>query len=173
MLPQRVILGVGLAVLLIISAASISLDIKARSDAAYVAHQLEVINEIADVRLLVRRAESAARGFALNGAANFDKEFIEVRDRIAPAIARLKEELRHRPEQLKRLASTEDAVWQRLGVSAEMMERKKVGDVDGINTMFASAAGRALMRQLNDNLDSIVADEQRLLAIRTTNSQRT
>src|SRR5262249_54150509 len=37
----------------------------------------------------------------------------------------------------------------------------------------ASPAGRALIRQLNDNLDSIVADEQRLLAIRTANSQRT
>jgi len=34
MLPPRVIFGVGLAVLLIISAASISLDLKARSNAA-------------------------------------------------------------------------------------------------------------------------------------------
>jgi PAS domain S-box-containing protein len=173
MLPQRVILGVGLAVLLIISAASISLDIKARSDAAYVAHQFEVLNEIGDVRLLVSRAESAARGFALNGAANFDKEFAEISDRIAPAIARLKEQLRDRPEQLKRLASVENDVRQRLGICAEIMERKKVGDIDGLNTMFASPAGRTLIRQLNDNLDSIVADEQRLLAIRTANSQRT
>src|ERR1700755_2147213 len=93
MLPQRVILGIGLAVLLIISAASISLDIKARSDAAWVTQTLEVINKIADLRLLVRRAESSARGFALNGAANFLNDFDDLRRRIDPALEELKTRL--------------------------------------------------------------------------------
>src|ERR1700744_3992084 len=75
MLPQRVILGIGLAVLLIISAASISLDIKARSDAVWVTHTLEVLNKISNLQLLVRRGESASRGYALSGAAGFKEEF--------------------------------------------------------------------------------------------------
>ena len=73
MLPQRMIFGIGLVVLLIISAASISLDIKARADAIWVAQTFEVLNRISDVRLLVRRTESSARGFALNGATEFHR----------------------------------------------------------------------------------------------------
>jgi PAS domain S-box-containing protein len=173
MLPQRVIFGIGLAVLLIISAASISLDIKARSDAASVAHALEVINKITDVRLLVRRAESAARGYALIGAANFDTEFQEARDRIGPAFAELRQELRDNPDQLKQLERAEDATKGRIDVSAEMVERKRVGDIDAIKTSFASAEGRRRMRELNENLDHMVSEEERLLGIRTANSQRT
>jgi signal transduction histidine kinase/CHASE3 domain sensor protein len=173
MLPQRVILGTGLAVLLIISAASISLDLKARADAAWVAHTLQVINRIAEVRLLVRRAESAARGFALNAATDFLSEFDQARDRIGPAFAKLKQETRDNPGELKLAESAEDAVKQRLAISAELIERKKAGDSDGINSMFASAGGRALMRELNDELDRLVAGEEGQLATRTTASQRT
>jgi PAS domain S-box-containing protein len=173
MLPQRVILGIGLAVLLIISAASISLDIKARSDAAWVAHTFEVMNRIAEARLLVRRAESAGRGFALNDAANFESEFQETRDRIGPAFAALKEKVRDDPVQLKRLGEAEKIAEQRLAISRDLIEKKKIGDTDGINTLFASSAGRALMRQLNDHFDRMIAEEEHLLDLRTAASQRT
>ena len=173
MLPQRVILGVGLAVLLIISAASISLDIKARSDAAWVTHTLEVINRIADARLLLQRAESASRGFALNGGNNFLDDFLQVRDRIAPAFAKLKEKTRDNPVELKLAESSEEVAKQRLAIGAELIERKKAGDTNGIDAMFARAEGRGLMRQLNDNLDRMVMSEEKLLAARTATSQRT
>src|SRR5438270_466117 len=59
---QRIILGISLASLLIISAASIGLDVKSRSDVASVEHTLGVQKKISDLRLLIRRAESAPRG---------------------------------------------------------------------------------------------------------------
>jgi PAS domain S-box-containing protein len=173
MLPQRVIFGIGLAVLLIISAASISLDLKARADAAWVTQTFEVLNKISDVRLLVRRAESSARGFALNGAASFTTEFQEARDRIGPAIAELKRKIGDNPEQLKLLDRTETIAARRLDVSAELIGRKQAGDTAGISAMFANAEGRALMQQLTDNFDWMIAEEERLLAIRTAASQRT
>ena len=63
MIPsQRVILGAGLAILLIITAASISLDVKSRSDAARVNHTVEVLKKISDVHLLGSpRRERATR----------------------------------------------------------------------------------------------------------------
>ena len=51
---QRLILGTGLAILLVISAASIGLDVKSRSDAASVDHTLGVLKKFADMRLLLR-----------------------------------------------------------------------------------------------------------------------
>ena len=173
MLPQRMIFGIGLVVLLIISAASISLDLKARADAVWVAQTFEVLNRISDVRLLVRRTESSARGFALNGATNFTTEFREAREAIGPAIAELKRKLGDNPGQLKLIEGTEPMIARRLDVSAELIERKQAGDTDGINTMFANAEGSALMRQLTDNFDRMIAEEERLLGIRTAASQRT
>jgi PAS domain S-box-containing protein len=173
MLPHRVILAIGLAVLLIISAASISLDIKSRSDASWVDHTLEVMNNISEVRLLVRRAESAARGFGLIGAPDLIDEFQQVRDRLTPAFAELKEKLRDNPGQLKLLESTEPIVKRRLEVSANLIDRKQARDNDGINTMIGSAEGRTLMRQLTENLDRMAAEEETLLASRTARSRRT
>ena len=64
MIPtQRVILGAGLAILLIITAASIGLDVKSRFDAAWVNHTIETQKKISDLRVLMRHAESAARGY--------------------------------------------------------------------------------------------------------------
>jgi PAS domain S-box-containing protein len=173
MLPQRVILGIGLAVLLIISAASISLDIKARSDATWIAHTFEVMSKISEARLLVRRAESSARGFALSGAAHFTNEFEEAQGRIGPAFVELKERLRDNPEQVDRLRNAEEIDRQRLAISSELIEKKKIGDTDGINAIFTSAAGPALMRQLNDQFDGMIAAEEHLLGLRTARSQQT
>jgi len=65
---QRVTIGIGLAILLVISAASIGLDLKSQTDAAAVNQTLGVLKQIPDLELLLRRTESAARGFALNKA---------------------------------------------------------------------------------------------------------
>src|SRR5258707_14488899 len=74
---QRTILGTGLAILLLIGAASIGLDLKSRSDTASVDHALEVLKRLSDMRPLLRSAESAARGFAVSGDADFVREHSE------------------------------------------------------------------------------------------------
>ena len=66
-MTQRPALGIGLAILLVISATSIAGDIKTRHDAGSVDRTLDVLSRLADLRLLVYRAESAARGYALTG----------------------------------------------------------------------------------------------------------
>ena len=85
MQSQRFILGTSLAILLVISAASIGLDLKSRSDKASVDHTVGVLTQIADRRLLIRRAESAARGFALTGDTNFATERGKSSAMVAPA----------------------------------------------------------------------------------------
>ena len=86
---QRLILAIGVVLLLGISAASIGLDVKSRSDAALVDHTLGVLKKLSDLELLVRRVESASRGFALTVDGNLLKEYRDVQDRIAPAYAEL------------------------------------------------------------------------------------
>ena len=49
------------------------------------------------MRLLISRAESAARGYVLTNDPTFVKEFSETRDRIGPALADLIETTRDNP----------------------------------------------------------------------------
>ncbi|MGO8909529.1 MAG: CHASE3 domain-containing protein [Bradyrhizobium sp.] len=173
MRSQRFILGIGLAVLLVISAASISLDAKSRSDAAWVDHTLGVEKKLSDTLLLIRRAESAARGFVLTNDPHFVKEFGESRDRIAPAFADLKEASKDNPTQTRLLEDSEPPIARRLTVSSEIIRLHTAGDEAGMAALRARAQGRVAMATLSTNFDKLAAEEERLLAVRRADSQRT
>jgi signal transduction histidine kinase/CHASE3 domain sensor protein/CheY-like chemotaxis protein len=162
MSSQRIILGTGLAILLIISAASIGLDVKSRSDAARVNHTLGLLKKISDMRLLVRHAESAARGFALTNDPNLVNEYRASHDQIAPAFAELKEAMRDKSAQTQ-LESTEALVARRLAVSSELLRLQAAGDSAGIAALLARAEGRAAMETLGTSFDRLSAEEERLL----------
>ena len=94
---QRIILGIGLAILLVIGAASIGLDLMSRSDSASVDRALGILSKISDMRPLLRRAESAARAFALTGDQQFAREYRDASDTILPALAALIEAVNDNP----------------------------------------------------------------------------
>jgi PAS domain S-box-containing protein len=170
---QRFILATGFAVLLIISAASIGLDVKSRSDAAWVDHTRAVLTKISDLRLLVGSAESAARGFALTNDPNFVTEYRNSFDRVAPAFTELKQATRDNHDQTGLLESSEALVGRRLAVTSEMLRLQAAGDRAGIAALTARAEGRAVMETVGANFDRLVAEEERLLRIRTADSRRT
>jgi CHASE3 domain sensor protein len=103
---QRFILGTSLAILLVISAASIGLDLKSQSDKASVDRTVGVMQKIADARLLVRRAESVSRGFGLTRDPNFTKEFEETTDAIGPAFDGLIAAAKDNPGQIRLFEET-------------------------------------------------------------------
>ncbi|MDN5001932.1 CHASE3 domain-containing protein [Bradyrhizobium sp. GCM10027634] len=174
MIPsQRVILGAGLAILLIITAASIGLDVKSRSDTTWVNHTVEVLKKISDLRVLMRRAESAARGFELYRSSTFGDEFQAARGKLAPALADLKQAVRDNPDQVALLEGTEPLAMRRIEIAAEAMRLRADNDLAGIAALQGKAEGRGLMDTVMINLDRLAADEQRLLAVRTSDSRRT
>jgi PAS domain S-box-containing protein len=170
---QRVILGAGLAILLIITAASIGLDVKSRSDTAWVNHTVEVLKKISDLRVLMRRAESAARGFELYHSPNFADEFQTARAELAPALADLKRSVRDNPDQTALIESTEPLAMRRIDIAAEAMRLSAEKDPAGITALQGKAEGRGLMDTVMVNLDRLAGEEQSLLAARTSDSRRT
>ncbi|WP_187436366.1 CHASE3 domain-containing protein [Bradyrhizobium hipponense] len=174
MIPtQRVILGAGLAILLIITAASIGLDVKSRSDAAWVNHTIEVLKKISDVRVLLRRAESAARGYEIYRTPGFSDEFQATRARIAPALADLKQAVRDKPDHVALMESTEPLAQRRMEIAAEAMRLRTENDQAGIAALQGKAEGRGLMEAVMANLDRLSAEEERQLTTRTSDSRRT
>jgi len=170
---QRLILGIGLTILLVISAASIGVDAKSRSDTAWVDHTLSVEKKISDLQLLIRGAESAARGFVLTSDPHFVKEFGDSRDQVAPAFADLKEATKDNPAQTRLLESSEPLIALRLSVSSDLIRLHTAGDEAGMAALRARTQGRGAMATLSANFDKLAAEEARLLARRTADSQRT
>ncbi|WP_375160136.1 CHASE3 domain-containing protein [Bradyrhizobium sp. RDT46] len=174
MIPtQRVILGAGLAILLIITAASIALDVKSRSDAAWVNQTVHVQKKISDLRVLLRRAESAARGYELYRTPGFSAEFQAVQAQIAPALADLKRGVRDNPDQVALLEGTEPLALRRVEIAAEAMRLRAANDQAGIAVLNGRAEGRGLMDTVMGNLDRLSAEEERLLAARSQDLRRT
>ena len=174
MIPsQRVILGAGLAVLLLITAASIGLDVKSRSDTAWVNHTVEVLKKIADLRALIRRAESAARGYEIYRSSSFQDEFQAAHAQIAPALAELKRGLRDNPDQIALIEDTESLVLRRVDIAAEAIRLRAANDEAGIAALNGKAEGRGLMDAVMGHLDRLSAGEERLLSIRSQDSRRT
>ena len=173
MVSQRAVLGIGLAILLVISAASIGLDVKSRSDAAWVDHTLGVLQKLSDMRLLLSRAESAARGYVLTNDPNLVKEFNRSRDQIIPALADLIEATKDNPVQTRLLDNSRELIARRLAVSAELLRLQAAGDSAGIAALNAKAEGRAVTNAISVDFDKVTTEEQRLLTIRASDSRQT
>jgi PAS domain S-box-containing protein len=171
--PQRVILGVSFAVLAIITAAAIALDVKSRSDVAWTHHTLEVSKKLTDLRLLFRSAESAVRGYLLSDDPSFAAEYRQHLDGIAPAFEVLKDTVSDNPAQLQLLADSERLAIRRFAVASEMVRLHTTGDGTAIAALAGKADGRLLMESINADFDQLAGEEQRLLGIRSAESALT
>jgi PAS domain S-box-containing protein len=167
------VLAIGLAILLVISAASIGLELKSRSDAAWVDHTLVTLQKISDTRLLIRSAESASRGYVIANDPNFVREYNETRDQTAPALASLVEMVRDNTTQTQLLDTNRGLIAQRFKILDERIRLHAAGDAAGIVVLNARGEGRAAMGAINSNFDKATIEEERLLAIRTAGSRQT
>jgi len=172
MIRQRVALGLGLGILLVIGAASVGLDIKSRRDSAWVDHSLGVLQKTSDLRLLLRSAESMARGFLLTNSAPLRAEFEETTRKIPPAVADLLRAVNDNPVQVELLHETAPLINRRLDISAEYVRLRAAGDFDSSATA-TRGEGRATMATIFANLDRFTAEEKRLLVLRSATSRTT
>jgi signal transduction histidine kinase/CHASE3 domain sensor protein/CheY-like chemotaxis protein len=168
---QRIILGIGLAILLLIGAASIGLDVKSRNDTAAVDHTIEVLKKIADVRLLLRRAESAARAFGLSGSDAFRDEYRMTSEAVVPAFDDLIASTQDNPDQARLLEETRPLVVRRIEIFGDMIRFRTAQDNSAIAALMARAEGRAVMLEISAKLDKAATDERRLFAIRDAKSK--
>jgi len=173
MIRRRSAIGLGLGTLLAIGAASTALDIKSRHEAGWVDHTLEVLQKTSDLRLLLREAEGASRGFALTHAQRFVDEFEDARDKIPPAFADLREAVIDNSTQRERLQSIDGLITRRVALSAELIRLYAASDRAGIEALAARAEGPGIMVTISERLDEFAAEERRLLAARSDVSRRT
>jgi len=169
----RLFLGVGVAILIAISAASIGLDVKSRSDAQRVNHTLDVLQKLSDTALLITRAESASRGFYQTRDHGFFDDYHASLNVVAPAFADLEAAMGDNPAQAEALAGLKQLVSRRLAIASEMVRLQDAGDNAAVAELTARAEGRPLMLAVTASFDRLAAEEKRLLSARSLASQRT
>ncbi|HEY3145934.1 MAG TPA: CHASE3 domain-containing protein, partial [Dongiaceae bacterium] len=167
---QRIILGTGLAILLIIGAASIGLDLKSRSDTASVDRALGILAKISDMRPQLRRAESAARAFALTGDQQFAREYREASDAILPALAALIEAVKANPTEKQLIEETKAQVERQIAINSELIRLRSAGDNAAVAALV-SQEDRAATAAIAGNLEKAVAEERRLLFAQRAESE--
>jgi signal transduction histidine kinase/CHASE3 domain sensor protein len=170
---HRLSLGIGFAILVAVTAASIGLDIKSRDEVAWVDHTLKVLNQLSDVRLLFRRTESAARGYLLNSNKDFLTDYKDSLDRIAPMLAELKEMIHDNPAQMQVLTDIEPTMAARLAAFQESIRVHEAGDRTAMTAVLSQSHGPKLMEDLTARLDQLTGEEKQLLASRNLESLRT
>src|SRR5882757_2693865 len=99
---QILLLAAGLVVLTVISAGSVHLVNRAREDARWVVHSIEIENQLSFTQLQLRRAESAQRGFLSTFRSDFQTDFEDAASELTPALMRLSQLVSDNPVQ-KRL----------------------------------------------------------------------
>ncbi|NPU14590.1 response regulator [Bradyrhizobium sp. 83012] len=173
MIRRRVAIGLGLGTLLAVGAASTALDLKARRDTALVEHTMEVLEKASELRLLLRQAEAASRGFALSRADRFAAEFQETSGLVPAAWAELRQLVRDNSAQSERLRSIDGVVQRRIELAGELIRLQAANDRNGLQALMANAPGSAAMTTINETLDAFTEQERRLLAERGATSRQT
>jgi signal transduction histidine kinase len=169
---QILLLAAGLVVLAIISAGSVYLVNKAREDARWVVHTVEVENQLSLTQLQLRRAESAQRGYLLTLRPDFQTDFEDAASRLTPALAQLGQLTSDNPVQ-KRLADEMLPLSnQRVEEFRKTIELAREQRIDDAAQIVREGIGRDAMKHIDDLASQMRAEEDRLFVLRTMNADR-
>lgn len=170
---QRLLLALGSAILVAISAVSIWLVERIDDDAARVTKALEVQTRLADLRLSMRRSESGERGFLLTE----DPAYLGLYRAGVSAVSAALDELgimtADNPVQRNALRELEPVVRERLAQMATVIARHQAGDREGALAIVRGNRGRALVEEIGQRIAAMQAEEDRSRQARSADFQRT
>jgi signal transduction histidine kinase len=170
---QILLLATGFLVLVAISASSVILVNQAREDSGWVVHTVEVENQIATLLLEIRRAESAARAYLLNGQANFLTEHESAVAAILPGLDKLAKLTNDNPLQTENMKKLRPAVEARMSEFAKAVGLVKQNDTPSAVAMLPQTGNGAAVQAINDAARAMRAVEEKLFFERTRTADQT
>ena len=169
---QILLLGAGLVVLTIISAGSVHLVNRARDDARWVVHTVEVENQLSLAQLHLHQAESAQRGYLSTLLASFQNDFEEAASQLTPAVQRLTQLVSDNPVQKRLVEELLPLVNQRIEEFRNTIELARTQRIDDATRVLREGMGRDAMKRIDDLASLMRAEEERLFVERRTNADR-
>jgi signal transduction histidine kinase len=169
---QILLLAAGVVVLTIISAGSVYLVNKAREDARWVLHTVEVENQISLAQLQLRRVESAQRGYLSTLLPDFQTDFEKAVSQLMPALLRLNQLTSDNPVQGRLVNEMIPLSNQRIEEFQKTIELARTQHIDDATRIVREDAGRDAINHIDDLAGRMRAEEDRLFVLRTTNADR-
>jgi len=169
---QILLLAAGFLVLVAISTASVLLVNKARKDSGLVVHTVEVQNQISNLLLEIRRAESDARGFLLTREPELLRDHEAAVATVIPNVDRLIRSISDNPRQADNVKKLKAAVEARLDQFATEMNFVKQNRVDGAVALVLEAAAGNTTGTIRRIADEMQTEEARRFGERTVNADR-
>ena len=170
---QPILLGIGFALLVGISVATVYLVDRSATDTQRLSQTLSVEDKLSNVLLSVRRAESSQRGYLFTDDPKYLAEFYEAEPEARQIVEELRTLTRDNPARqatLDDISKHLDAKFKEMGETVNLNQR---GDSIGARRLVLSDAGRAITESLRKTVDDAIIDEARLAAERTSQSQQT
>src|SRR5258708_1233828 len=169
---QILLLAAGLVVLTVISAGSVYLVNRAREDARWVLHTVEVENQLSLTQLQLRRAESAQRGYLSTLLTDFQNDFENAASQLAPALTRLSQLSSDNPVQKRLMDEMLPLINQRIEEFRKTIELAGMQRMDDAARIVREGIGRDAMNHIDDLAGQMRAEEDRLFVQRTTSADR-
>jgi signal transduction histidine kinase len=170
---QPLLLALGFLVLIGISASSLWLVEQSAEDADAVAHTLEVQNKVSLILLHLRRAESAQRGYIITSQPDYLREYRESARNTRPAVADAKAATGDNPQQQKAFSQIENLVNLKLTEMERAIQLYDGNDQPAALALIRDGEGRRAMEDIRDIALKMLAEERRLLDMRSASSART
>jgi signal transduction histidine kinase len=169
---QILLLAAGLLVLTFISAGSVYLVNRARDDARWVLHTVEVENQLSLTQLQLRRAESAQRGYLSTLLPDFQTDFEQAASQFTPAVQRLSQLVSDNPVQKRLVDEIIPLTDQLMKEFRNSIELARTQRIDDAARLVREGIGRDATRHIDDLAGQMRAEEDRLFIERTTNADR-
>jgi signal transduction histidine kinase len=170
---QILLLAAGLLVLITISTASVLLVNKSRHDNGLVVRTVEVENQISNLLLEIRRAESATRAYMLSSAPQYLTEYQTAAAGILPAADQLISLSSDNPVQVANSTKLRKALDVRLSEFARGVDRVKNNDVGTTVTVLRQGTSTDAVKVIAETTRDMRAEEDRLFKLRTATADRT
>jgi signal transduction histidine kinase len=172
-LGQPLLLGLGFAILVAISVMSLGLVSRLQADTAQVTESLRVESRLRQVLLMVRRAESAQRGFLLTNDPSYLDPYNDSIDQVMPALDELAASLAEAPSQQEALARVEPLMRQKVDELRETVRLHKSGESERALALVKSNEGLHLMENAAAISQQIITEQRRLVQEHIARSNRT
>jgi signal transduction histidine kinase len=131
-----------------------------------------VLAQLEAILSTVKDAETGERGYIISGSEAYLAPYHQALSQIAGDVQNLRNLTMDNPTQSARVPVLERKIADRLEILKRGVELRRSGDMEGVNTMIATGAGRRMMDDLRFFIDGMEAAENQLLAERTRESQR-
>ena len=136
------------------------------------AHTEEVLASLATLQATITDAETGQRGYVLTGRESYLTPYQEARAALVGRVARFRSLTADNPFHQRRLAVLERAIQAKLAELGETVELRRKGGLAAALPVIESDRGAALMNAIREEIAGMKAEENRLLALRIRESER-